>query len=999
MSPSFDDRPGHEYDDERNWYRPGKDEPKESDGNDGAERAEESAPPVADKKSLSDDELSAAEGDAKAKKEADDKTEDPAGEGEGLYKPSQKKKKGRGRGITRKQGGVIGFIVALIVGAIMGLASQAPGLVVGHLREMLLDRVGQTQMFQSRKYRQTKLSKLKNLFSTDGRRGQKIIAEMESKGYKFHFDPNDKSKIIGLTHPDGTKGLVGTGIGEEIDGFIEKQHPFRSARWKTKRMNAFYNKFKVKRSSPIGKEKLEEDKKADPKRTVNKEMADDVIGEESSIKSAHATADEDGGNQEEVDNQNNVGNAADEAGDEIGQEMSEISEKLKAGDSIEDIDSIFGDSVDSIEEGTNPKLIGVMKGLSEGSIGGKIFGKVKGFLNPTDILDTVCTLRNRIRLAQAAARTIRAIRLLRYAAVFIKAGDDARRGNASMKLMNELMKRVMSEDTNGNSFGSSAGFSFLQNGTFSKKQNDATRNKIGVDGKVNGFVAGIKKVTDTFPGMGKCWVWQSPVFQAGVMVGQVVVTVIGCIFTGCAASGATQAVGQTTTKLVVAELKNAIKKIITKKLLKDAAIGAAVGFGIQAAMAYLQTYIQKTLLLSFTGQEKGGQLGDILTGGAGTMNKNRSAEAGMVPATTTQYAAVLKDYYAWDKEQKSKESFFARTFDIHNPHSLAFNSISAMIGTGSGGVTTTVSNIAQAGTSLLSGGLITKFASVLGGTLHADDGDNIAFDDYTLEGGDWDGTKIATDLAGNPQYIMRSDISAIDNEDNIRELTESGDIDPDTLEPKSTAFKEYVQDCVDDPDTFSQLEFHSKDCMATKDKTKHFAAHLAYLDMMDGIDAEFDPSSLDSGGSSSSSATAPTGGATGPVDISQTSEIPGAPGFRLATAVLPQFENMINAAKQDGVELLPLSSAWRDPQKQIELRKQNCPDWQNSEPNDCHPPTAKPGTSNHEGGRAVDFANMCYPSGTTCPGNARWEWLRAHAAEYGFYPLATEAWHWSTTGK
>ncbi|MCA9344541.1 M15 family metallopeptidase, partial [Candidatus Saccharibacteria bacterium] len=141
----------------------------------------------------------------------------------------------------------------------------------------------------------------------------------------------------------------------------------------------------------------------------------------------------------------------------------------------------------------------------------------------------------------------------------------------------------------------------------------------------------------------------------------------------------------------------------------------------------------------------------------------------------------------------------------------------------------------------------------------------------------------------------------------------------------------------------------------------------------------------------------PSGG--GSVGIEQTSEIPGT-NKRINTEILPQFLQMLDAAKADKIDLMPISSAWRDPAKQIELRKAHCADWQNTPSGDCNPPTAKPGTSKHESGRAIDFSNMCFSrnGSSSCKGNARWEWLKANAATYGFYPLKSEAWHWSTTG-
>jgi LAS superfamily LD-carboxypeptidase LdcB len=58
----------------------------------------------------------------------------------------------------------------------------------------------------------------------------------------------------------------------------------------------------------------------------------------------------------------------------------------------------------------------------------------------------------------------------------------------------------------------------------------------------------------------------------------------------------------------------------------------------------------------------------------------------------------------------------------------------------------------------------------------------------------------------------------------------------------------------------------------------------------------------------------------------------------------------------------------------------------------CSPPTARPGSSQHELGLAIDFEN-CASRATPC-----YQWLAEHAAEYGFKNLPSEAWHWSTTG-
>lgn len=137
MSPLFDDRPGHEYDDDRNWYKPGGDnESGESGDSDATTTADTASDQGTTKKSLSDDELAAAEGGAKAKKESGNASDDPAGEDEGLYKPSKKGKKQKAR-ITRKQG-ITGGIAGILLTGILGTLSITSGpLKIIHMAEQL----------------------------------------------------------------------------------------------------------------------------------------------------------------------------------------------------------------------------------------------------------------------------------------------------------------------------------------------------------------------------------------------------------------------------------------------------------------------------------------------------------------------------------------------------------------------------------------------------------------------------------------------------------------------------------------------------------------------------------------------------------------------------------------------------------------------------------------------------------------------------------------------
>jgi LAS superfamily LD-carboxypeptidase LdcB len=120
----------------------------------------------------------------------------------------------------------------------------------------------------------------------------------------------------------------------------------------------------------------------------------------------------------------------------------------------------------------------------------------------------------------------------------------------------------------------------------------------------------------------------------------------------------------------------------------------------------------------------------------------------------------------------------------------------------------------------------------------------------------------------------------------------------------------------------------------------------------------------------------------------------------VAGSIADNVQALLNAAARDGVSLCA-RSGWRSSQKQIELRRQNCGSSNYAiyymPASQCSPPTARPGTSMHEQGLAIDFS--CNGGGAIRHGNECWTWLAAHADEYGLYNFPSEPWHWSTSGR
>ncbi|HEX6236593.1 MAG TPA: D-alanyl-D-alanine carboxypeptidase family protein [Acidimicrobiales bacterium] len=124
---------------------------------------------------------------------------------------------------------------------------------------------------------------------------------------------------------------------------------------------------------------------------------------------------------------------------------------------------------------------------------------------------------------------------------------------------------------------------------------------------------------------------------------------------------------------------------------------------------------------------------------------------------------------------------------------------------------------------------------------------------------------------------------------------------------------------------------------------------------------------------------------------------PGGGEITVDSSLAGNLQSLLDAAAADGVSLC--GAGFRDPQEQVELRRQNCGTSSyavyQAPSSSCSPPTARPGTSNHERGLAVDF--RC-DGGSLGRSSSCFSWLSANASGYGLHNLPSEPWHWSTDG-
>jgi nitroreductase len=111
-------------------------------------------------------------------------------------------------------------------------------------------------------------------------------------------------------------------------------------------------------------------------------------------------------------------------------------------------------------------------------------------------------------------------------------------------------------------------------------------------------------------------------------------------------------------------------------------------------------------------------------------------------------------------------------------------------------------------------------------------------------------------------------------------------------------------------------------------------------------------------------------------------------------------QRLVDVAHSRGVDICA-RSAFRPYAEQVALRRQNCGGSNyaiyQAPPSTCSPATARPGTSNHEDGLAIDFS--CGDGQPMTHASPCYRWLAAHAHDYGLYNLPSEPWHWSVTGR
>ncbi len=439
-----------------------------------------------------------------------------------------------------------------------------------------------------------------------------------------------------------------------------------------------------------------------------------------------------------------------------------------------------------------------------------------------------------------------------------------------------------------------------------------------------------------------------------------------------------------------------------------AALGVNIGEIVAKVMARLLTFMGAAPFIDPT---RPGFANFLIAGSASTASV-ATRFAGGVKSTPSTAAYSNRLTTAYIRESKNSMSLYERYADVHNPDSIAssiaLNASSIVVNGGSGN--TLLASIFSSLTNTS-----TTMSSVLGGKAFAQ-----ATPQYDVE-----------QLVGADRYDIPKACIELDPLDPAYEskATNAGRLDNVTigLLRDDTAFWDAVFQKYD-PDTEQATIDGIYNCAALDQQV---------MSGMGNIYGHVDDNGYKEGGDQALAATNASPTTTGgdpntcaagtkdlgvPTDPSKsvyengnrvdkrlcalpnlkcvnsectpgsTYYIEGADGNAIVSAEAShKFFPMLEAAKRENIPFIA-NSSFRTMAHQEQLCRDNSGCSKGS-----YKWVARPGTSNHQRGQAIDFG--CGNGSFMGRGSACYAWLQKNAGTYGIKNLPHEAWHWSTTGK
>ncbi len=449
----------------------------------------------------------------------------------------------------------------------------------------------------------------------------------------------------------------------------------------------------------------------------------------------------------------------------------------------------------------------------------------------------------------------------------------------------------------------------------------------------------------------------------------------------------------------------------------------------------------------FMKDAEGEQFGDM-TGVVAAVLGNLANQAGNIPLTASQKAAFDNDVatptkLAWAEEDRLTHS----PFDASNPNTFMGSIFSKFVGTY--GITPSITNILSGSLSLMGAFPRTFFAPAHATSSTAEDWRNQcpSDGDYAIANAD-----VAAGPLCDVQYAVPAKYINLDPVEVAVSLYSSHQIDAEGEVIGNSDLANYIAQC-NTSNTYSldECKINDSDSKEEKQRKAYFAAYndskedekkayyaLYQIDKrtIDGMDNDPPTPGGDGDDSGDSDGDNGTTEDTGPCftpgtinmgiydnahDAGKKTSVricavtnlsapgyKGSPYYSSIKAENPAEQSqaegkalvnarasaaaykMVGDAKKDGVDLnLGGYFAFRSYEHQVYLRKQWCGR------GNCDG-AAKPGTSNHEMGLAIDFNLPGTSKSAVRNASKELRWLRANAGKYSFKETeSSEDWHWA----
>lgn len=975
-------------------------------------------------------------------------TDDPVGFG---YRPSSKKPHKRGlSGWNRRRKlltglGGAGVVVAALVAFLL---SVLPFELI-HLKHVITDDIGGTQartyqlgrekmyssmfFFDKGQYSGNKVGGIRRLMG-ENVKTKKLYNAMKKNGYEIKFDA--RGRVTALNHIDENGKVIESFKSENtllrawsikdpqaLPNILREIYPDKSDFWYNRATIQMNRRLGLTRTNWLREQFAEKSglNAANRKIGAVEERFVAALRQKLFGTSEGDPLAKPGTAEKEKDK-----DAQKAADDEVNSKSSRFQKFASAASSLKQ--KLLGDSSFNPTSAADSALAAsggnvedaIRKSVSSGALAKDVGGSVLSSLNLLNIPQKACTLNGDLNAVEMGARTLQAAQLIKFTYSIANIADAAQDGKSvDPDQVNAMMGYLNSKDSKGNSMFNSSGYRYWTDpksraSAFNGADADE-RDKYSVGGGYVGTLQAIRSTINHYiKGGSACHGLHNPF-----------VTVAGFVAGGVAAffTAGTSVVVSTAANITTSMFFSFANSMIVGRLVPMVA-GTVVN-----------------------GMETGTAVGNAFISGGEALANTVGANAGMRPLSAKEFQVAEASYQADQKAEAAHSSLASRLFSPEMDHSLTTVAATNLHDF-------SLSKVASLPSSLLH--FVSNFGGLFNKPVLAAGND---CPDRDIQAAGVAATPFCNIIVGIPDSVLNDPAYAPDKLDDL--INKDGNNVDDFGNPvPGSDYAKYIHQCTageendktsgggldlihTHPDDGNDYKVDTKTCSNDLFNLYRFYMTIAQSEndaLTDNLPQDGDPASGAAG--SNDQASSPTGDvysdssstacAAGTTDLgvqdgysdghlvkirvcglpnmasSSEESQPGSPYYVTGAngkaivnaAVSKQFFDLASAANAVGINIAA-SSTFRTMEHQQELCNGNAACRSGS-----YGAVAKPGTSNHQMGLAVDFNDIyqsvggntgaCNPKETSP--SPTYRWLVVNAARYGLKQYCAEAWHWSPTG-